>query len=136
MTETRLLPVLESIPIGQSIPGLNRGTEYRFAGIGVYQSRGKAPAFEGETIVTLESSQRRRAKIHLFVSVLATYLADGTAYLRYGRTPPSVILKYIRGEDSQPPNLHDYASHYKSMALYLCTIRPSLAGKPKNRSHQ
>jgi hypothetical protein len=136
MTETELLGVLESIPIGKSIPGLNRGTEYRFAGIGVYQSRGKAPAFDGETIVTLESSQRRRAKIHLFVSVLATFLADGKAHLRYGRTPPSVTLKYLLGDDPQPPNLSDYGSHYKSMALYVYAKSQSVSGQPIRRRRQ
>jgi hypothetical protein len=136
MTDTKLLDTLELIPEGTRIPGLNRGTEYRFAAIGVYQSRGKAPAFDGEKIVTLESSKRRPAKIHLLVSVLATHLADGKKHLRYGRTPPSVVLKY-RGIDApRPPNLSDYTSHYKSMALFLCNNCPSLCGEPTERSQR
>jgi hypothetical protein len=129
MTDSKLLGTLKTIPLGTSIPGLNRGTEYRFAGIGIYQSRGSAPAFDGETVATLESSQRRRAKIRLFVSVLATYLADGRSHLQYGKTPPSVMLKYRGHDKPQPPNLFEYTSHYKSMALFLCNMRPTLCGE-------
>jgi hypothetical protein len=136
MTDNNLLDILETIPVGTSIPGLNRGTEYRFAGIGVYQSRGKATAFDGEKIVTLESSKRRPAKIHLLVSVLATHLADGKKHLRYGRTPPSVILKYRGIDEPRPPNLSEYTSHYKSMALFLCNRCPSLFGEPTKRSQE
>jgi hypothetical protein len=119
MTQAELLRILETIPIGQSIPGMNPGTRYRFAGIAEYQSRGKAPDFDGEPMVTLESSRRRPPNIRLLVSVLATFMADGKAELGYGRTPRSVFLAYRRGYGPRPPNLYEYESHYKSLARYV-----------------
>ena len=119
MNQEDLLRILKLIRIGRSIPGMNRGTQYRFAGVGVYHSRGKAPDFDGQAIVTLESAKRSRPQIHLFVSVLATFLADGKTYLGYGRTPPSVVLAYHRGDGPRIPNLTEYESHYKSLARYI-----------------
>jgi hypothetical protein len=122
MNENELLRILGKIPIGQDIPGLNCGTHFRFAGLGLYDSRGRAPDFDGLEIVTLESSQRTRSNIRLFVGVLATYLQDGKSSLAYGHTPPSVVLAYLRGDGPQIPHLSEYGSHYKSLARYIYSL--------------
>ncbi|MBV5273665.1 MAG: hypothetical protein JZU52_08485 [Lamprocystis purpurea] len=119
MSEEELLRNLAAIPIGQGIPGMNKGTVYRFVGIGLYDSHGRARDFDGWQIVTLDSPQRNRPHIRLFVSVLATFLKDGKASLTYGGTPRSVILTYRRGDGPGIPNLVEYGSHYKSLARYV-----------------
>jgi hypothetical protein len=122
MNEEELLRILAAIRIGQGIPGMNRGTLYRFAGLGLYDSHGRARDFDGWPIVTLESQQRSRANIRLFVSVLATFLKDGKASLAYGGTPRSVVLTYLRGVGPRVPHLGEYGSHYKSLGRYILSI--------------
>jgi hypothetical protein len=125
MHEEDLLRILAAIRIGQSIPGMNRGTVYRFAGIGLYDSHGRARDFDGLQIVTLDSQQRRRSYIRLFVSVLATFLKDGRASLAYGGTPRSVVLTYQRSGGPRVPHLGEYSSHYKSLARHIYSIEAS-----------
>jgi hypothetical protein len=123
MDEEKLLRILAAIRIGQSIPGTNKGTLYRFAGLGIYDSHGRARDFDGWQIVTLESQQRSRARIRLFVSVLATFLKDGRASLAYGGTPRSVVLTYLPGDGPRVPHLGEYGSHYKSLGRYIFSLR-------------
>lgn len=123
MSEDELLRILAAIRIGQGIPGMNKGTLYRFAGVGRYDSHGRARGFDGWQIVTLDSPQRSRPHIRLFVSVLAAFLKDGKASLTYGGTPRSEVLTYLRGDGPSVPKLGEYGSHYKSLARYIYAHR-------------
>jgi len=60
MNEDDLLRILAAIRIGQDIPGMNKGTVFRFVGLGRYDSHGRAREFDGWPIVTLDSQHRRR----------------------------------------------------------------------------
>jgi hypothetical protein len=119
MDEAKLLRIVSSIPKGRVVSGITKGTKYTFLGTEQYDSHGKAPELNGAPIIILEAEKRKRNRIILFVSVLASFLKDGRAFLSYGRLPPSYILEFRRGTKERIPNLSQYESHYKSLARYV-----------------
>jgi hypothetical protein len=119
MNKERLLKVFDSVKYGETIPGINQNTRYRFVGVEVYDSHGKAPEFDGESVIILESDRRKRKTIKLFVNVLVTFVTDGRGYLSYGRLRPSYLRDYRTSQGIKAPNLPDYESHYKSLARYV-----------------
>ena len=119
MTKEELLRFLASVKHGETIPGINKNTRYKFAGVGTYDSRGKAPDFDGASVIILESEKRKRAAIKLFTDVLVSFVTDGGGYLSYGRLPPSYLREYCGRQRIKVPNLPDYVSHYKSLPRYV-----------------
>jgi hypothetical protein len=119
MTKEKLLRFFDSVRQGETIRGINKNTRYTFAGIGAYDSHGKAPEFDGASVIILESERRKRKTIKLFVDVLVSFVTDGAGYLSYGRLPPLYLQEYRSRQGVSVPNLPDYVSHYKSLARYV-----------------
>ena len=120
MNSAQLLERLKAMKPGQAVNGINPGKQYRFGGLEAYSSRGKSPRFDGELVVVLESEDRKRRRIKLFVSVLEYFVRHDGEFLAHGRLPPEYCAKYRAGMNHGVPNLFEYESHYKALALHLC----------------
>jgi hypothetical protein len=122
MNAAKLENLVRSIPEGQVIRGINKGTEYIYLGLEQYHSHGKAPELDGSLVIILESSKRKRSKIRLFFTPLEFFLKDGSRFLCYGQLPPSYVLEFRRGIKKRFPNLTEFETHYKSFAKFVYQI--------------
>lgn len=120
MNTFQLMNKLKGMKNGQVIVGINKGKEYRFLGIEEYYSRGKSPDYDGKLVVVLESEQRKRRKIKLFIEIIEYFVKHDGEYISHGKLPPEYCSKYRIGVSYGVPNLIEYESHYKSLAMYLC----------------
>ena len=116
MTTDDLLKLLSKIRPGSKIVGLQDGKNYKYAGMEPYPTRGKFAHLAGETVVVLQSAERKRKRIILFLEPLLAIVDNHSQKLGYG-TRPFYRCRFRSGQDY--PNLHEYETHYKAMARKL-----------------
>nr|WP_321467139.1 hypothetical protein [uncultured Desulfobulbus sp.] len=119
MTYSDLFETLKKIPIGARIPGLTSGKIYSFVSVQKYGSKGKHAYLTGNDVVILHSEKRKNRRIILFIHPLLLLVNATETELSYGNLPYSYIEKYRSGGTTGLPNLHEYESHYKSLARYI-----------------
>ncbi len=105
--------------MGARIPGLLPGKNYKFLGLEKFSGRGKYSRLNGTDIIVIESENRKRNLIKLFLEPIVILANCGFDKIGYGKLPSAFIV--LRHAENGPtfPNLDDYESQYKSVARYI-----------------
>jgi hypothetical protein len=104
---------------GTIIPGRISGKGYLFIRLDKYIGRGKYSYLNEEDIIVIESENRKRNFIKLFLEPVSILYISKFDEIGYGKVPSSFVkLKY---GDNGPlfPNLLEYETHYKAIARYV-----------------
>ncbi len=109
----------QNLPIGTEIPGVISRKKYRFHGMDKYKGKGNYSGLTGEQIIRIKSMERRRNIITLFIQPLVILYKSKPDALSYGALPNEYVR--LKHENSKPlyPNLQEYYTHYKAVALFL-----------------
>ena len=122
MTKQELIKVIEQIDKDIKIPGAIAGKFYSFLGIKKYSGRGRFHQLQGEEVIVIQSGERKRSRIMLFLDPLLLMVNADIGDIQYGKLPHEYIKKYRRGLLKGIPNLYEYESHYKAIARYIKNI--------------
>jgi len=122
MNKQELIKTIEQIDKDTKIPGTVTGKFYSFVGIEKYSGRGRYHKLKGEEVIVLQSGERKKQKIILFIGPLIILANSNMESLSHGKLPSEYIHKYRSGIDMNIPNLFEYETHYKSMARFLKSL--------------
>lgn len=115
-----LLQYFEKLPFGTEIPGVIKGKKYKYFGLAHYKGKGKFSHLDGEIVIKIESHERKRRKIiRLFFQPLQILVDSKPEEISYGKLPSKYVLLKYANQKPLYPNLEEYYSHYKALAIYL-----------------
>jgi hypothetical protein len=112
-----IIKLIKTIKPGEQIPGLSRGKFYNFISIEEAITSDASHPLNG--LVLIKSSSTRKRPIRLFVNVLYLFLYEDLENLKYGRKP--ILFNQVKrsGLIDYIPNLSEFESHYKAVAVFL-----------------
>ena len=113
------MKTLGQLNIGEKISGTAVGKFYTFAGIQKYSGRGRYPHLKGKDVIVIQSNERKRWVMILFLEPLLMLLNADFEDLRHGKLPADYIKHFRSGDPRRIPNIYEYESHYKSIARYI-----------------
>lgn len=119
MTKQELIEALKDLKESARIKGTVAGKFYTFKGVEKYSGKGRYPHLKGIEVVVLQSNQRKRQMIILFLEPLLLLVNADLQELRYGSIPQDYLRQYWGGDSRALPNLYEYESHYKSLARHI-----------------
>ncbi len=125
MTKQGLIEILEQVHQDQKIAGTVAGKLYTFKGFAGYSGKGRYPHLRGTRVVVLQSDERKRRNIALFLEPLLLFVNSDSSSLTHGKLPDEYIAIYCSGDPQGIPNLYDCEGHYKSLARYIQELRRS-----------
>lgn len=104
---------------GTIIQGLLPGKNYKYVGCAKYIDKGKYSHLNGTEVIIIESDNRKRKLVKLFLEPLVILSNCSFEQIGYGKIPSEFVeLRYAKNEIKYP-NILDYEPYYKSVARFI-----------------
>ena len=104
---------------GTIIAGILPGKSYKFVGFSKYIGKGKYSLLNGTEVIIIESNNRKRKLVKLFLEPLVILSNCSFDQIGYGKTPSAFVeLRYVK-KGMKFPNILDYEPYYKAVAKFI-----------------